>query len=147
MIQPPLRDLGFCLLEPTELDQHATSLQAASSLWLHDRSVATAIGMVTRVAPARPGGNAIIANTGGDALLLRTGAGYDFFVLAHLPPGAAVKVLEGPVYGADGNPWYKIDADGTVGYAFAAFLVRPEVAPAAPAVGSGVPKTTLAMRA
>ena len=80
------------------------------------------------------GGTAIVANTGGDAILLRTGAGYDFYVLSHVPPGTAVTVLDGPVYGDEGNPWYKVDVNGSTGYLFAAFLVRPEVAPAAPVV-------------
>lgn len=80
------------------------------------------------------GGTAIIANTGGDPILLRSDAGYDFLVLALLPPGTAVTVLGNTVTGADGSLWYPVNANGTVGYVFATFLVRPEAAPAAPVV-------------
>ena len=70
------------------------------------------------------GGTAVIANTGGDAILLRTEAGYQFGVLGHLRPGITVTVIAGPVAGDDGNLWYRVAANGMVGYIFAAYLVR-----------------------
>ncbi len=76
-----------------------------------------------------PGSAAAVAYTNGDVILLRSDAGYQFTVLAHLAEGARVTVLNGPVEGDDGNLWYKVDANGTVGYLFAAFLVRADRAP------------------
>jgi murein DD-endopeptidase MepM/ murein hydrolase activator NlpD/uncharacterized protein YraI len=70
------------------------------------------------------GGTAVIANTGGDAILLRTDAGYQFGVLGHLGQGTTVTVVAGPLVGDDGNLWYRVDANGMVGYIFAAYLVR-----------------------
>lgn len=70
------------------------------------------------------GGTAVIANTGGDAILLRSDAGYQFGVLGQLGQGTPVTVVAGPIAGDDGNLWYRIDANGMVGYIFAAYLVR-----------------------
>jgi murein DD-endopeptidase MepM/ murein hydrolase activator NlpD/uncharacterized protein YgiM (DUF1202 family) len=77
------------------------------------------------------GDKAVIANTGGDVILLRADAGYQFSVLEHLTASTSVTVLDGPVEGDDGNLWYRIDASGTTGYVFATFLVSADRAPAA----------------
>ena len=90
-----------------------------------------------------PGAAAAIAYTNGDVILLRSDAGYQFTVLAHLAEGARVTVLNGPVEGDDGNLWYKVDANGTAGYLFAAFLVRADRAPTPPTTGkANVRETT-----
>lgn len=70
------------------------------------------------------GGTAVIANTGGDTILLRSDAGYQFSVLGQLGQGTAVTVIAGPIAGDDGNLWYRIKANGRDGYIFAAYLVR-----------------------
>ncbi len=71
------------------------------------------------------GSPAVVANTGGDAILLRSDAGYQFTVLAQLRAGTTVTVLAGPVTGDDGNLWYRVETGGTTGYVFATFLARP----------------------
>lgn len=81
------------------------------------------------------GGTAVIANTGGDSILFRTDAGYQFGVLGQLSPGTVVKVLAGPIAGDDGNLWYRVEVNGTTGYIFAAYLMRGDLATAA-TVGS-----------
>jgi len=78
------------------------------------------------------GGLAIVANTGGDAVMVRDGAGYDFAVLESAEAGTAVTVVDGPFEGDDGALWYEVNVDGTSGYIFASFLVLPENAPANP---------------
>src|SRR5215217_1557892 len=93
------------------------------------------------------GGTAIVANTGGDPILFRTGPGYDFYVLSLLPPGTTVGVLAGPVAGDDGNLWYKVNVNGTDGYVFATFLVRPESAPAVAAVQAATTSGAAASKA
>lgn len=70
-----------------------------------------------------PGASAVIANTGGDPILLREGAGYQFTVLDHLPGGTPVTVLDGPTPGDDGLLWYRVAVRGVTGYVFAAFVV------------------------
>lgn len=85
-----------------------------------------------------PGEAAVVANTGGDTILLRSDAGYQFAVLAHLEAGTPVTVLAGPITGDDGNLWYCIDADGTTGYLFAAYLApAAEVSAATAATDNG----------
>ncbi|HET8632132.1 MAG TPA: SH3 domain-containing C40 family peptidase [Thermomicrobiales bacterium] len=78
------------------------------------------------------GGLAIIANTGGDPIMVRSGPGYQYEVVGHAAEGDIVTVVDGPVAGDDGNPWYKVSTDVLTGYVFADFLVLPENAPAHP---------------
>ena len=77
------------------------------------------------------GSTAVIANTGGDLILLRSDAGYQFGVLGHLGQGTTVTVIAGPMTGNDANLWYRVDANGIVGYIFAAYLVRGDQVTAA----------------
>jgi cell wall-associated NlpC family hydrolase/uncharacterized protein YgiM (DUF1202 family) len=84
------------------------------------------------------GGIAIVATTGGDSVMIRSGAGTDFAAVASVPAGGAVTILSGPYDDADGNYWYEVDADGTHGLIFANFLVRPgNVSVAAATTSSG----------
>lgn len=69
---------------------------------------------------------AVVANTGDDTILLRSDAGYQFGVLAHVGAGTPVTVLAGPFTGDDGNLWYRVEADGTTGYLFAAYLAHAD---------------------
>lgn len=87
------------------------------------------------------GGVAVVANTGGDAVLIRDGAGYGYSVIDTAPEGAVVTVLDGPFAGDDGAFWYEVNYNGTIGYAFASFLVLPENAPAEP-VGASSRRTS-----
>ena len=74
---------------------------------------------------------AVVGGTDGDGLNVREGAGVDSAILTGLPEGASVTIVGGPVSDANGDPWYQVDADGIVGWAFGAFLVGA-TAPAAP---------------
>lgn len=76
------------------------------------------------------GGLAIVANTAGEPIVVRDGAGYEYTVIASVGEGDILPVLDGPIEGADGNDWYQVDVNGTDGFVFAAFLVLPENAPA-----------------
>jgi cell wall-associated NlpC family hydrolase/uncharacterized protein YgiM (DUF1202 family) len=82
------------------------------------------------------GGLAIVANTGGDAVMVREGAGYEYTVLATAAQGTALTVTDGPFAGDDGALWYEVNFNGTIGYVYADFLVLPENAPAHPVGGS-----------
>lgn len=83
-----------------------------------------------------PGDAAVVANTGGDAILLRSDAGYQFAVLAQLGAGTPVTIVAGPSAGDDGNLWYRIDVGGTTGYLFAAYLVPASQVSAATVSGN-----------
>jgi cell wall-associated NlpC family hydrolase len=83
------------------------------------------------------GGLAIVANTGGDAAMVRDGAGYDYAVLLAAAEGTVLTVTDGPFAGDDGALWYEVSLDGTIGYIYADFLVLPENAPANPGGGGG----------
>ncbi len=83
------------------------------------------------------GGLAIVANTGGDAVMVREGAGYEYTVLTTAAEGTALTVTDGPFAGDDGALWYEVNVNGTIGYVYAAFLVLPENAPAHPTGASG----------
>lgn len=78
------------------------------------------------------GGIAIVANTNGDAIMIRDGAGYEFAVIGNLGEGDIVTVVDGPIAGSDGNPWYKIATESATGFVFADFLVLPINAPLHP---------------
>ncbi len=63
------------------------------------------------------GGLAIVANTGGDAAMVRDGAGYDFAVLLTAAEGTALTITDGPFAGDDGALWYEVNLDGTIAHA------------------------------
>lgn len=83
------------------------------------------------------GGIAIVANTGGDAIMLRSGAGYDYTVLGTVGEGDIINVVDGPISDTDGAPWYQIEINGTVAFVLADFLVLPINAPLHPQPGKG----------
>jgi cell wall-associated NlpC family hydrolase len=88
---------------------------------------------VDQPAPEAPAvtAEAVVGGTDGDGLNVRESAGVDSAILTGLPEGASVTIVGGPVSDANGDPWYQVDADGVVGWAFGAFLVGA-TAPAAP---------------
>lgn len=83
------------------------------------------------------GGQAVVAYTGGDSVMVRAGAGPDYDIYGSVPEGGVVTILDGPYVGDDGNYWYEVDADGTYGFIFASFLALPWNAPAVSAATIG----------
>jgi cell wall-associated NlpC family hydrolase len=77
------------------------------------------------------GANAVVTGTNGEGLNVRYEWGYDSGVATWLAEGTIVWVIEGPVWGGDGSPWFQIDAAGTVGWVHGSFLAYTEEAPAA----------------
>jgi cell wall-associated NlpC family hydrolase len=80
---------------------------------------------------------AVVGGTDGDGLNVREGAGVDSAILTGLPEGASVTIVGGPVSDANGDPWYQVDADGVVGWAFGAFLVGATAPAAPPSIAPG----------
>jgi uncharacterized protein YraI len=70
-----------------------------------------------------PGVVALVANTGGDPVLLRETPSFDAAVLSSFPEGTPADVVEGPVYGEDGTAWQGVSIGGLTGYIVAGYLV------------------------
>lgn len=82
---------------------------------------------------------AYVVGTEGHGLRIRTASSLDSETLAVIPEGAAVNILAGDIYGADGSAWYNVEFEGIVGYSMASYLgdsapVYEEPAAEAPAV-------------
>lgn len=76
-----------------------------------------------------PGGDAVVAYTGGESVMVRAGTGTDFPVLTAAPEGAVVTIIAGPFESLDGTLWYGLSYGGTIGYIMADFLALPGNAP------------------
>jgi probable enterotoxin B len=62
---------------------------------------------------------AYVTGTDGSGLRIRTAASLDSDTLAVMPEGAAVNILAGDIYSADGSAWYSVEFEGIVGYSMA----------------------------
>lgn len=69
-------------------------------------------------------GSAIIANTNGDPLRVRSAPNTGGKILTLLNPGTTVAIQDGPVTDNTGIVWYKITAKGLTGWAMAMYLAQ-----------------------
>ena len=69
-----------------------------------------------------PGMTGLVANSGGEPVLLRDAPGYESGVVSSFWEGTPVQVGEGPLYGADGSAWYGVTVGGAYGYMAAGYL-------------------------
>ncbi len=72
--------------------------------------------------PITVGGKAVVANTDGDNIRVRSGAGTGTDQIAEAHEGEIVNVLAGPERDAKGNRWFKVKAPGGTGWIVAGFL-------------------------
>lgn len=96
----------------------------------------------------RAAGRAVVSNTGGSGLRLRSGPGLSESILAVMPEGDAVAVTGGPALDASGTAWYQIVWHDTVGWSMGLYLWRQAssqdpVAPTPGAVGTRPPEPSL----
>src|SRR3954453_22189851 len=70
-----------------------------------------------------PGAAGLIANAGGNPVLLREAPHFGAAALASYPEGTPADIVEGPVYSDDGTAWYGVTVDGQTGYMAASYLV------------------------
>ena len=68
-------------------------------------SLASAAGTAFAQSALYPGAVGLVANTGGEPVLLRETPSFDAAVLSSLAEGTPADILEGPVYSADGIAW------------------------------------------
>ncbi len=69
-------------------------------------------------------GYARVANTDGDALRVRSGAGNGGKALGTLSSGSVVKITGAPTRDAAGAWWYQVTGDSVAGWAMSAYLVQ-----------------------
>ena len=96
-----------------------------AACWL--ASLLTLIQPAVARAALTSGGMAVVT-TPSDDLYLRDGPGQGSDILASLPPGTQVLVLDGPTTDADGIDWYHVSAAGQTGWCAAQWL-SPSAAP------------------
>jgi uncharacterized protein YgiM (DUF1202 family) len=70
-----------------------------------------------------PGAVGLVANTGGEPVLLREAPSFDAAVLSPLAEGTPADILEGPVYSAEGTAWHAVSVGGMTGYVVAGYLI------------------------
>jgi uncharacterized protein YgiM (DUF1202 family) len=74
-------------------------------------------------------GDVVSVNT--DAINLRTGPGTDFDVVAVMPNGTVLQILDGPTT-TDGYTWYQVTSTAGVGWCADEFLALSDAAPPPP---------------
>ena len=86
-------------------------------------------------APSGPklSGFAMVANTDGDPLRVRSTAGTRGGVITTFTPSTSVAIKAGPVVDSEKTSWYQVSANGVTGWVMGQYLVQSK-APAAPAV-------------
>jgi len=93
-------------------------------------------GTVAQVQQAGPtlhaGGNAEVANTDGQGVNVRSGAGYSASILTVAPEGAVMAVLGGPKTDDQGNAWWQVDYQGVKGWVNGAYLKPTDKRPSQP---------------
>jgi len=76
------------------------------------------------------GASAVVTGTNGEGLNLRYEWGFGSGVITWLAEGTVVWVIEGPIWDGDGNPWFQVDAAGSIGWVHGGFLAYTDQAPA-----------------
>ncbi len=71
-----------------------------------------------------PGAVGLVANSGGQPVLLREAPSFDAAAVSSFPEGTPVDVIEGPVSSDDGTAWLGVSVGGVTGYMNAGYLVE-----------------------
>src|SRR5215211_6807126 len=93
----------------------AVALAATVSL------LASAAGTAFAQSALYSGAIGLVANTGGEPVLLRETPSFDAAVLTSLSEGTPADILDGPVYSEDGVAWQAVSVDGMTGYVVAGY--------------------------
>ncbi len=86
-------------------------------------SLAPAAGTAFAQSALYPGAVGLVANTGGEPVLLRETPSFDAAVLSSLSEGTPADILDGPVYSDEGVAWQPVSVDGMTGYVVAGYLI------------------------
>src|SRR5215204_1719540 len=85
--------------------------------------LAPAAGTAFAQSALYPGAVGLVANTGGEPVLLRESPSFDAAVLSPLSEGTPADILDGPVYSAEGTAWHMVSVGGMTGYVVAGYLI------------------------
>jgi uncharacterized protein YgiM (DUF1202 family) len=97
-------------------------------------SLASAAGTAFAQSALYPGAVGLVADTGGEPVLLRETPSFDAAVLLSLSEGTPADILDSPVYSDDGVAWQPVSVDGMTGYVVAGYLIDGGQAAAPPDV-------------
>src|SRR5829696_4282471 len=97
-------------------------------------SLAPAAGTTFAQSALDPGAVGLVADTGGEPVLLRETPSFDAAVLSPLSEGTPADILDGSVYSEDGVAWQAVSVDGMTGYVVAGYLIAGGQAAASPDV-------------
>ena len=97
-------------------------------------SLAPAAGTAFAQSALDPGAVGLVADTGGEPVLLRETPSFDAAVLSPLSEGTVADILDGSVYSEDGVAWQAVSVDGMTGYVVAGYLIAGGQAAASPDV-------------
>src|SRR5829696_4010080 len=86
-------------------------------------SLAPAAGTAFAQSALDPGAVGLVANTGGEPVLLRETPSFEAAVLTPLAEGTPADILDGPVYSAEGTAWHAVSVGGITGYVVAGYLI------------------------
>jgi uncharacterized protein YraI len=98
------------------------------------RGIVIGVALATLLAPSMtfggalaqsalgPGASGMVANSGGQPVLLRATPGFDGEVVAAYPEGTPADIIEGPIAGGDGVTWIGVSIGGVAGYMVADYL-------------------------
>jgi uncharacterized protein YgiM (DUF1202 family) len=86
-------------------------------------SLAPTAGTAFAQSALYPGAVGLVANTGGEPVLLRESPSFDAAVLTSLSEGTPADILDGPVYSAEGTAWHAVSVGGMTGYVVAGYLI------------------------
>src|ERR687897_1407235 len=95
----------------------------ASAMALTALSLAPAAGTAFAQSALYPGAVGLVANTGGEPVLLRESPSFEAAVLTPLAEGTPADILDGPVYSAEGTAWHAVSVSGMTGYVVAGYLI------------------------
>lgn len=118
--------------------------------------IASCIGLAGIVAPASSlagtdpltGTDAVVANADGANVRIRSDASLDATLVTKVPEGTVLTIIEGPISSDDGTSWFRVDADGMIGYISADYVdtdapaEQPEEIPGVPDGETGLAVTT-----
>src|SRR5215218_9735885 len=86
-------------------------------------SLAPAAGTAFAQSALDPGAVGLVADTGGEPVLLRETPSFDAAVLSPLSEGTPADILDGPVYSAEGTAWHQVSVGGMTGYVVSGYLI------------------------
>src|SRR5215213_760415 len=86
-------------------------------------SLAPVAGTAFAQSALYPGAVGLVADTGGEPVLLRDSPSFDAAVLSSLSEGTPADILDGPVYSAEGTAWQEVSIDGMTGYVVSGYLI------------------------